>query len=72
MRFWRGRNRPPDPDVLAGPLAHYRGSFMEGFTLAGCGAFEAWFTIQREHFRRLAVEGYARLAAIRLAQERRE
>jgi len=41
----------------------YRGDFLEGFYLAGCGAFERWQLARREHHHLQAVELLAELAA---------
>jgi len=44
-------------------VALYRGSFLEGFSLADSAAFEEWALLQRERLHRLALESLHRLAA---------
>jgi DNA-binding SARP family transcriptional activator len=40
----------------------YRGGFLDGFSLAGCAAFEEWALLNREHFHRLVMDALRRLA----------
>lgn len=46
---------------LTATLAHYRGDFLQGFHLPNANSFEAWQTMQREHYSRLAQRGLRRL-----------
>jgi predicted ATPase/DNA-binding SARP family transcriptional activator/Tfp pilus assembly protein PilF len=45
-------------------LDHYHGSFLEGFTLKDCPAFDDWSTILREQLQRQAELLLSRLAAL--------
>ncbi len=40
----------------------YRGGFLEGFSLPGCPAFEAWALLEGERLRRMALEALSRLS----------
>jgi DNA-binding SARP family transcriptional activator len=63
--------RPPTSDLpsLISILELYRGDFLEGFSLRGeASPFDDWLTAKREHYRRLAVRGFAALAKAREAQ----
>ena len=42
-------------------VALYRGDFLEGFSLAGSAAFEEWVLVNRERYRRLAMQALRRL-----------
>lgn len=57
-------------EALEEALDHYRGDFLAGFSVRGAPEFDAWALLQRESFRRLALEGYQRLAR-RALQDRR-
>ena len=46
---------------LEEPTAWYRGEFLEGFTLSDSSLFEEWLLLQRERFRRLALDALDRL-----------
>jgi predicted ATPase/DNA-binding SARP family transcriptional activator len=48
--------------VLERAVDLYTGPFMAGFSLRNCPEFEAWMTIQREHYQRSVMELLDRLA----------
>jgi DNA-binding SARP family transcriptional activator len=54
--------RQPTIEELEEALTLYRGLFLEGFTLAGCVAFEEWQLVNREALQRTAVDALRRLA----------
>src|SRR5207244_9877843 len=49
-------------------LALYRGSFLEGFSVADCGAFQEWILMKQERVRQLALGALSRLAERRIRQ----
>jgi DNA-binding SARP family transcriptional activator len=59
-----GSESPPrlDAATLSEALALYRGDFLAEFTLADAPAFDDWAAAEREHYRRLAMRGWAALA----------
>ncbi len=62
-RFQTGlKSLPPELNDLASLLELYRGDLLEGFFLPDSQAFEDWLTIEREHFRRLAIRGLSSLS----------
>ncbi len=48
-------------DALREAVALYDGEFLAGFSLSGCPAFDEWLLLQREYFRRLALDALFRL-----------
>ena len=50
------------PESLERAVALYRGSFLEGFSLKGCLAFDDWSLVVRERLRRLELAALGRLA----------
>jgi WD40 repeat protein/DNA-binding SARP family transcriptional activator len=50
-----------DLAALEQATALYRGDFLEGFSLAGCPAFEEWALFEAERLRRLALQALDRL-----------
>ena len=55
-------DRRPAQEYLARAVAHYRGSFLEGFSLKGCLAFDDWSLVVRERLQRQALSALTRLA----------
>lgn len=56
-------HRPnPDDAALAAALARYQGDFLTGFDLPDAQEFEDWITVERERYRRLAINGFATLS----------
>lgn len=51
-----------DEQELINALALYKGDFLEGFSLADSPQFDDWAASEREHYRLLAMRGYASLA----------
>ncbi|MBI5053970.1 MAG: AAA family ATPase, partial [Chloroflexi bacterium] len=51
-----------NPQSLISNLYLYTGDFLESFSLPDSPAFDDWVTVQREHYRRLAVRGFTALA----------
>lgn len=49
-------------EVLERAVDLYTGPFMAGFSLRNCPEFEAWMTIQREHYQRCVIELLDQLA----------
>jgi len=47
---------------LTNALALYKGDFLDGFSLVDSPQFDDWVASEREHYRLLAMRGYARLA----------
>ncbi len=58
---------PAAPHPLQEAVALYRGEFLAGFGLSGCPAFDEWLLVQREYFRRLALDALSRLTGDTLA-----
>ncbi|HLO18295.1 MAG TPA: AAA family ATPase, partial [Anaerolineales bacterium] len=52
----------PDPGTLTDALALYRGDFLEGFSLTDSPQFDDWAASERDHYRLLAMHGFADLA----------
>ncbi len=50
------------PDQLQSVISLYRGSFLEGFTLKDCPAFDDWSAIVRERVQQQASSLFSRLA----------
>jgi DNA-binding SARP family transcriptional activator len=50
-------------DQMERDVALYRGHFLEEFSLSGSTAFEEWTLVNRERYRRLAMQTLRRLAA---------
>lgn len=48
----------PNADTLESSLAHYRGDFLADFDLPDSEEYEHWLTVEREHYRRLAIRGF--------------
>jgi WD40 repeat protein/DNA-binding SARP family transcriptional activator len=62
----RPASEPVEPSTvqcLEDALAQYRGSFLEGFTLADSVLFEEWALLKREQLQRQALTAQHRLAA---------
>lgn len=59
---WRQPEADIDLPALTAAAAAYSGEFLHGFTLRGCDEFDAWVTLQREHFHQIARETLRRLA----------
>lgn len=61
----------PAPGIAAleAAIDLYRGEFLEGFGLPDAQEFEDWMTVEREHFRRLAVRTLTALSAAYEAQQ---
>lgn len=58
-----GLNTPnPDEPTLAAALARYQGDFLVDFDLPDTPEYEDWITVEREHYRRLAINGFATLS----------
>jgi DNA-binding SARP family transcriptional activator/predicted ATPase len=57
----RGREAGGGIGELEEAVALYRGGFLEGFSLAGCPAFEEWMLFEGERLHRLALEALHRL-----------
>ncbi|MCC6166663.1 MAG: AAA family ATPase [Caldilineaceae bacterium] len=58
-----GLHRPnPDEAALTAALARYQGEFLAGFDLPDAQEFEDWITVERERYRRLAINGFAALS----------
>ena len=52
----------PNADTLAASLAHYHGDFLADFDLPDSEEFEHWLTVEREHYRRLAIRGFQQVS----------
>lgn len=48
----------PENDGIEAALALYRGDFLADFDLPDSEEYENWITVEREHYRRLAIRGY--------------
>lgn len=53
----------PAAEQLKNALDLYQGEFLAGFSVAEAPEFEAWTLLQREHLRKLAIQGFDKLAA---------
>jgi DNA-binding SARP family transcriptional activator len=51
-----------DPQMLITVLSLYQGDFLEGFSLADSPQFDDWAVVEREHYRLIAIRGFADLA----------
>ena len=51
-------------EQLRSAVSLYRGEFMEGIHLSDSLELEEWLLVEREHLRRLALEGFQRLAEV--------
>lgn len=56
-----------DTAQLTAVLAHHRGHFLEGFTLADAPDFEEWVTVQREQLQRQLAQLFDQLSQQQLA-----
>jgi DNA-binding SARP family transcriptional activator/predicted ATPase len=56
-------HRNHDMAQLAAALDQYDGDFLEGFVVRDAPEFETWALVQRDHFRRTAVDGLQTLIA---------
>lgn len=56
--------RVPDQDdaALVAALALYQGDFLADFDLPNAADFDDWITVEREHYRRLAINGFQTLS----------
>lgn len=56
---------PPPEDIasLQAALELYRGDFLADFSLPGVELFEDWALVEREHYRRMAIQGLSVLSA---------
>ena len=64
-QFERQLNETTDDiPALEQTLELYRGEFLEGFSLTAAQPFEDWLTVNREHYRRLAIRGWSALAGL--------
>jgi DNA-binding SARP family transcriptional activator len=52
----------PDDAALSAALALYQGDFLADFDLPDTPDYDDWITVEREHYRRLAINGYATLS----------
>jgi DNA-binding SARP family transcriptional activator len=59
-----------NPQSLVANLHLYSGDFLESFSLPDSPVFDDWVSVQREHYRRLAVRGFTALAKQHEAQKR--
>jgi DNA-binding SARP family transcriptional activator len=53
-------------EQLKSALALYQGDFLAGFSVSDAADFEAWALLQREHLRRLAIQGFDKLTDLYL------
>ena len=56
------QSRASDPSSLANALTLYKGDFLDGFSLTDSPQFDDWSASERDHYRLLAMEGFAGLA----------
>jgi predicted ATPase/DNA-binding SARP family transcriptional activator len=56
------RAKTPDITALQQALALYRGEFLADFYVEGAAEFEEWVLAAREHWRRLATDGFTHLS----------
>jgi DNA-binding SARP family transcriptional activator len=62
-----GASTQTDVERLQEAVELYRGDFLEGFYVRRAPAFEEWATVQRERYRRQALEGLEALVSHHLA-----
>lgn len=55
---------PADPRALNDAMDLYQGDFLENFSLPDTQIFEDWASIEREHYRRMAVGGLESLSTL--------
>jgi len=58
----RPKTEPQAIPQMEEVVALYRGDFLEGFSLAGCPAFEEWMLFEEERLRRLTLEALDHLS----------
>ncbi len=59
---------PPDLRILSETLKLYAGDFLEGFSLSDSPQFDDWADSERERYRLMAMNGFARLARLQEGQ----